>query len=989
MKVILILRVFSISVFCLLLNLSPTFAQSKRISGRVTDASGAGLQGVSIKAKNSNSGGTTDANGNYAITVPQNTGTLVFSSVGYANQELSVGNKSTLDVRLVSSSGQLTDVVVVGYGTQRKREVTSAVTSVNAEQFNKGNVTDVAQLLQGKVAGLSISRPGGDPNSGFSIRLRGLSSFGANTQPLVVIDGQVGADLNSVDPNDIASIDVLKDASAAAIYGTRGSAGVLIVTTKKGTSGAPRVSYTGTLTSENPSKFTSHMTADEYIAAGGPNLGSKTDWNKEISRDAISHTHNLSFSGGSNGTTYNASVNYRDNQGVAIKTGFRQINARLNLTQRALKNKLVFNLNITTGRRVAQLGFSEAFKYATIFNPTAPVHVAPDSVNFAGVKGGYFESNFVDYANPVAVLEQNTNNNTIKRLNVQGSAEYEILPGLKFLIRYAQQSSNNFRTAFLPHTSFHSRNFLGVSGFARNGYAFKADDESSNQLYENTLTYDTKFNKLNVTALAGYSYQSFLNEGTGIGAGNFVTDLTANNINTALDLGAGLANITSYKNASRLAAFFGRLNFNYNNFAFLSATLRREGSTQFGANNKWGMFPAVSAGLDVSRLVDIPSVNNLKVRGSYGITGSLPPNPYLSLSTFTATQGTEFFAGGTWVAPYAPNRNANPDLKWERKAEWDLGVDFTMFNNRLSGTADYYNRTTSDLIFNVTVPVPPNLANRTWKNVGTLTSNGFEMALNYDVIPKGDFTWKTGANFSTNHTKLSKLSADIAPGSYIGETNLGTPGQEATQITRAYAGQDIGLFWGPVYKGLDKDGKYLFDNGKGGDTTDENAYRTLIGKGLPKFEFGWTNTFTYKNFDLNFFFRGSIGHDLINTYRGFYENATVVTAYNVVKTKYYNPNVKDGQKFSSLFVENGSFVKLDNATLGYNFHLPGTGTVRSFRAYINAQNLFIITDYTGVDPEVRYADQSTNPPNVLAPGVDRRETWVRTRSLTLGVNIGF
>lgn len=989
MKNALILRVFSISVFFLLLGETPVFAQTKRISGRVTDASGAGLQGVSIRAKNANSGGTSDANGNYSVAIPQNTGTLVFSSVGFAAQEVAVGNRSNIDIRLTPTSGQLTDVVVVGYGTQRKREVTSAVTSVSAEQFNKGNVTDVAQLLQGKVAGLSISRPGGDPNGGFNIRLRGLSSFGANTQPLVVIDGQVGADLNSVDPNDIASIDVLKDASAAAIYGTRGSAGVLIVTTKRGVSGPPRVSYNGSVTAEDPSKFTSHMTADEYIAAGGPNLGSKTDWNKEISRTAISQTHNLSLSGGSNGTTYNASVNYRDNQGVAIRTGFKQVNARLNLTQRALKNKLVFNLNITTGRRVAHQGFSEAFKYATIFNPTAPVHVAPDSVNFAGVKGGYFESNFVDYANPVAVLEQNTNDNTIKRINVQGSAEYEIIPGLKFLIRYAQQSSSNFRTAFLPRTSFHSRNFLGVSGFARKGYAFKADDENSNQLYENTLTYDTRFNKLSLTALAGYSYQSFLSEGTSIGAGNFVTDLTANNINTALDLGAGLANVNSYKNASRLAAFFGRLNFNYNNVAFLSAILRREGSTQFGANNKWGMFPALSAGLDMSKLVDIRAVNNLKVRASYGITGSLPPSPYLSLSTFTATQGTEFFAGGTWLAPYAPNRNANPDLKWERKAEFDVGLDFTIFNNRLSGTADYYSRTTSDLIFNVTVPVPPNLANRTWKNVGTLTSNGFEMALNYDVLPKGNFTWKTGANFSTNHTKLSKLSADIAPGSYIGETNLGTPGQEATQITRAYAGQDIGLFWGPIYKGLDKNGKYLFDNGKGGDTTDENAFRTLIGKGLPKFEFGWSNTFNFKNWDLNFFLRGSIGHDLINTYRGFYENATVVTAYNVVKTKYYNPNVKDGQKFSSLFVENGSFVKLDNATLGYNFPLSKAGVIRSLRAYVNGQNLFIITNYTGVDPEVRYADQSTNPPNVLAPGVDRRETWVRTRSFTLGVNVGF
>ncbi|MEJ7682738.1 MAG: TonB-dependent receptor [Segetibacter sp.] len=312
-------------------------------------------------------------------------------------------------------------------------------------------------------------------------------------------------------------------------------------------------------------------------------------------------------------------------------------------------------------------------------------------------------------------------------------------------------------------------------------------------------------------------------------------------------------------------------------------------------------------------------------------------------------------------------------------------MDFALLKNRLSGTVDYYNRNTSDLIFNVSVPVPPNLANRTWKNVGTLSSSGVELAIKYDVIQKSNFSWETGGNFSTYHVKLSKLSADIAPGSYIGETNLGTPGQEATQITRAYAGADIGLIWGPVYKGLDQDGKYLFDDGAGGTTKDENKYRTLIGKGLPKYEFGWTNTFNYGNFDLNFFLRSSIGHDLVNTYRAFYENATVVSAYNAVKTKYYNPAIKDGQKFSSLHVERASFVKLDNATLGYNFKLSKTGTIKSVRAYVNGQNLFFITNYTGVDPEVRYSDNN----NALAPGVDRRETWVRTKSFTLGVNVGF
>ena len=960
------------------------FAQRANIQGRVTDNTGNPLSNVSVLIKGSTIGSTTSVNGSYTISVPNSKSVLVFSYVGYQTREETVGNKSQINLQLVSESGMLTDIVVTGYGTQRKREVTSAITTVNAEEFNKGNVPNVAQLLQGKVAGLSISRPGGDPNGGFAIRLRGLSTLGAGTQPLVVIDGQVGADLNSVDPNDIASIDVLKDASAAAIYGTRGSAGVLIVTTKKGTSGPPSIMYSGAVTSETPGMFTPNFSADEFIKAGGTDYGARTDWNKQISRTAISQTHNLSMSGGSSGTTYNASVNYRDNQGVAIKTGFNQVNARLNLTQRALNNKLVINLNLTSSRRDAKLGFTEAFKYATIFNPTAPVRSSNPQFDLA--RGGYFESNFVDYANPVAVLEQNKNNSILKRINLQGSAEYEIIRGLKFLVRYAQQTSNNFRTALLPRTSFHSRNFLGVSGFARNGYAFKATDENFNQLYENTLTYDTKIKNISVNALAGYSYQEFLNQGTSIGAGNFVTDLTADNISTALDFSAGLANVGSYKNGSRLAAFFGRVNLNYENIAFLSATVRREGSTQFGSNHKWGMFPAVSAGLDISRLFEIPNVDQIKLRGSYGITGALPPSSYLSLPTLSAQAGRDFYAGNNvWLQPYGPNKNPNPDLKWEKKAEFDIGLDFSLFNHKLSGTMDYYDRNTTDLIFNVTVPVPPNLANRTWKNVGTMSSSGFELTLNYKVLRNKPFTWETGGNFSTYNVKLAALSADIAPGSFIGETNLGTPGQEATQITRAYAGQKIGLIWGPIYKGLDANGRYLFDDGKGGTTGNENAFRTQVGYGLPKIEFGWNNTFNYGRFDLNFFLRSSIGHDLVSTYRAFYENATNVTTYNVVKTKYYDPKVKGGQKFSSEHVERASFVKLDNATLGYDFSLSKTGAFKSIRAFVNGQNLFVITKYSGVDPEVRYSDGG----NVLAPGVDRRETWVRTKSFTLGFNVGF
>jgi iron complex outermembrane receptor protein len=893
-------------------------------------------------------------------------------------------------------NANLNEVVVVGYGTQKKREITSAITRVDAEQFNKGNISDVSQLLQGKVAGLSISKPGGDPNAAFTIRLRGLSTLGANTSPLIVIDGQIGADINSVDPNDIASMDVLKDGSSAAIYGTRGSAGVIIITTKTGTRGGPQVSYNGFVTAENGARFTKHMSSAEFrkllqTTGAGTDYGANTDWDKAITRTGITQDHNLSLAGGNQHTSYNVSLNYRNGQGIAITTGYNQVNGRVNLTHKAMNDRLVFNVQMSMTHRNADLGYSNAFEYATIYNPTAPIHVPVGSINdIAG--GGWFEFSATDYSNPVALLTQNTNHQETKRQNVAGSAEYEIIKGLKFLVRYAQQTINLDSSKYSPINAYANRGFDANSdnGYGRHGLKFLGTGQSFNQLYENTLSYQHSFNDFDLGAVGGYSYQNFVNNGSSIMAGNFVTDAASGNIAAALDIPYGLATITSFKNASKLVAFFGRVTANYKNMAFLAASLRREGSTEFGPKNKWGNFPAVSGGVDFSHIWEIPSVNSLKLRASYGQTGSLPPYAYLSLPTLTVS-GSYYSGNNQYGFTYAPNQNPNPNLKWETKAETDIGLDFSMFNNRLSGTVDYFRRTTSNLIFNATVPVPPNLVSTTWENIGTLQSNGIEFLINYDMLKSRRFSWTTGLNFSRAHVVLTKLDPTLA-GSYVGASNLGSPGQEATQITRAMQGQPIGLFYQAVYKGVDQNGKYLFDDGKGNAVADDNSYKRIIGNGLPKFEMGWTNTFRYDRLDLNIFFRGAFGHDLINTYRAFYENPTVASVYNVVKTKYYNPKVNDAQLFSSLFVEKGTFVKLDNATLAYNWLLKKdgpTGGFRSLRVYVTGYNLFVITGYTGADPEVRYADQSINPVNILAPGIDRRENWVMTRSFTLGVNLGF
>ncbi len=970
-----------------------SFGQDKVITGKVTDSKdGSPVVGASILAKGSKAGGTvTNAEGSFSITVQASTTALIISYVGYGTQEIAISNKTVIDVSLAPSGTNLNEVVVVGYGSVRKKEVTSAITSVSPEQFNKGNVNDVAQLLQGKVAGLSITRAGGNPNGGFVIRLRGLSTLGANTQPLVVVDGQIGADINTVDPNDIQNIDVLKDGSAAAIYGTRGSAGVIIITTKQGKSGAPKVDYNVSFSAENATKFTEHMTAAEFVALGkGTNYGSSTDWNKEITRTGYAQMHNLNFSGGTAGTTYSASINYRKTEGIAITTGFDQINGRVNLKHRAINNKLVFNIDMSTTRRESDFGFPDAFKYATIYNPTAPVYSKDPLYDLTG--GGYYEANFVDYSNPVAMLKQNRNTGDLTRFNIGASAEYEILKGLKFLLRYAQQTTSFYGEQYSPRNAFISRGFFnGVNGFARGGYSYKNDNESFNQLFESIATYQTRlFDKLDANIIAGYSYQNFLNKGYSVGGGNFITDASGENFGAALDFQNGLGTIGSYKNGSELVAFFGRVNLNWDDFLFLSASLRREGSTVFGENNKWGSFPAVSAGVDIKRIVDIQFINLLKLRASYGITGALPPQAYLSMDRLS-NSGTYYAGNGVYAQAYAGFVNANPDLKWEKKAEIDIGLDFALFNNRLTGTFDYFNRKTTDLIFNVTVPSPPALFNNTWKNIGELNNQGVELSLNYDIIKSSSssFSWTTGGQFSTYDIVLTKLDESLK-GSYVGATNLGTPGQEATQLTRAVEGEPIGLLYGYKYMGVDANGKYLFADKDGKPVlANANPERGYIGNGLPKFEWGWNNTFRFKNFDFNFFLRGSVGHELINTFRAFYENPNVATSYNVVNTKYFDPKITDAQIYSSLHVEKASFVKLDNATLGYNVPISKSSkfgsVVRNMRLFVNGQNLFVITDYTGVDPEVRYQDGG----NVLAPGIDRRETWVYTRTFTFGLNVGF
>lgn len=965
---------------------------AQTVSGTVTSSTdGSPLIGATVLVQGTTTGAFTDDDGKFSVTAGSDA-TLIISYVGYSRIEVPVSGRSTVNVELEASESTLDEVVVTGYSTQKAKEVTSSITSVKAEDFNQGNVSDPTQLIQGKVPGLQISRPGGDPNGGFTVRLRGLSSLGANQSPLIIIDGVIGADLQTVDPNDIQSVDVLKDGSAAAIYGARASAGVIIITTKKGIPGRATVDYNGFVSSETVAGRVSIATPEEFVQYGGPDLGGSTNWIDEMTRNAISQAHNLSLSGGNAQTTYRASLNFRDQEGVARTTGFQQLNARLNLTQKALNDKLTLTMNVSSTNRDSDFGYLEAFRYGSTYNPTASIRTTEDDQLF-DIYGGYFQQINFDYYNPVAILEQNVNEGTFKRILMSGRANYELIDGLSADVFYSQQRTNGVQGQYRAKNSY----WVGAD---RNGLARRFTDESFNQLFETTLRYDKSFGSTSLNAVGGYSYQQRIFEGFGAEGGNFLTDVFSyNNIGSGKDFNEGLGSVYSYKNSDLLISFFANASLNIDDTYFIRAALRRDGSSTFGDNNKWGLFGSASAGVTLSNLFDIANVDILKLRAGYGLTGALPPSSYLSLLRF-GQQGN-FFFNGEFVPAFGPSLNANPDLRWERKSEINVGLDFELFDYKLFGSLDFYNRVTEDLLFNIPVPVPPNQASNTWGNIGdaVLRNSGVEVQLGYR-LERGNFSWEPTFNLATYSIVLDTVASDDAAFAFFDDsgqtfdfsTSPGSPGLNNDPSVVILAGQPIGNFWGLTYTGVDDNGQFTFEDIDGDgiagvdadgnvDTDDEG----IIGNGTPTMSIGFQNQFKIGKLDFGFFFRGDFGHEMVNHYRIFYEPLGARSVDNLVITEYFNPDLTATPIFSSHYVEKADYVALDNATIGYTFDMDNS-SLRSLRFYVSGQNLFYISNYSGFDPNVRWNDPNTG--SALAPGLDRRNLYSRTRTFTVGVNVG-
>jgi iron complex outermembrane receptor protein len=979
------------------IGITSSIAQDRvTVTGLVTDsADGSELPGVnvlvqgSMEATGSAIGVTTGMDGTYSIRVPENLNTLVFTYIGYQRVEVAIDGRTQIDVQMEQDLQLLDDIVVVGYGVQDTKEITSSVTQVDSEEFNQGNVSDPAELLQGKVPGLTVSNRGGNPNSNSTIRLRGLSTVGANTEPLIVIDGVIGASLDNVDPNDIESINVLKDGSAAAIYGTRGSSGVIIVSTKSGgqvtgaDGGNVQVSYNGYVSLATVANDQPVMTPSEYIEAGGNDLGGRTDWQDLVTRDGISNVHNLAVSGGNRTTNYRVSTNLRNVQGVLDNSGFDQINARANISHNAFDNRLNLNLTASTTKRDRENSFEEALRYAVLYNPTAPVRFD---------NGEFFQAILFDNFNPVAILDQNVNEGQSKDINYNLQGRFDVLDNLSVHANYARQFNSFSNGEFYPSTSF----FRGLN---RNGLARRYFQDGDFTLFESYATFtDSFFNNLDMTLTGGYSYQEQFTEGLTLELGNLPS-----NVNGYYDIdlsgdrvigGPGNVLVESFATPDeKIIAFFGRLNTTFDNGIFFNASVRREGSTKLGADNQWGWFPAASIGTELTNYFDLDVVNQLKVRFGYGVTGALPGPNGLAQDLYNY----DFAAGGTVNFV----RNGNEELKWEEKTEYNLGFDYGLFDNRLTGSLDIYQRDISDFILEVPVPTDQFASGTQFQNAGELQTQGLEFSISYDVFADEDLFWNTGFVFDTYNTELVDFLTEETM-----RANLGAPGQNLTNLIRVAEGVEIGQIWGPVFDGVGEDGEPLFKdlNNDGqilsdpGNALAEDGDFKQLGSGIPDFSIGWTNRVNYKNWDLNLFFRGAFGHSLVNTYRAFYEaiDPGAINSYNRVITDKAVDGLEVSQ-FSSLYVEKADFVKLDNITLGYNVDSSNIDFLSRLRLYATVQNAFTITNYTGIDPEPVLQDFGPTDNggrlgvngDVLSPGIDRRNNYFTARTFTFGVNIEF
>ena len=1001
-------------VAMLLMACSTVFAQgSYQVTGVVFDEYGPAI-GVAVMEQGTSNGVTTDFDGAFTLKVASADAIVEISCIGYTTVTFKA-SEVPAEITLTADAIFLDDVVVIGYGSQSKKEVTGSVASLKADDFNKGAVANPMGLLQGKVAGLNIIKQGGDDpaQNNYSVQLRGVGSLSGSTEPLYVIDGVPGGSLSSVQPSDIESIDILKDGSAAAIYGTRANAGVILITTRRGNKdGAFTADYSGNVSVGFVTNIPRVLTADEYrqyvVAKGmGTDFGGNTDWIKAISRNPVSHTHNVSIAGGTKDFNYRASVSYRNVQGIAKKSDFDEINGRFAADQKALKGKLNISYDFSWQRADKNWANYDNFNQAIRSNPTMPIKSDDDKF----VKyGGYYESDNFYTRNPVSDIEQTENQQ--KDQNVIGSvrATLDIIPGLKFTTFYSIQDNTTWNGKYQAST------LRAVSG--KDGVASQSYGANVQQVMENTLNYMGSTGRHNYQFLLGQSYQTDLSQGFYAMNSKFPLDkLLYNN----MGLGEGKlsgkssdANITSYKYKDKLASFFVRGLYNYDGKYFLSASARLEGSSKFGSKaskvlGPWGLFPSLSASWNMSEedfMKDIAWLDELKLRAGYGVTGNMPGGHYLYM--MLVGPGSDYvFSDGKFIQPWGPQTNVNEYIRWEEKHETNIGVDFSVLEGRITGTLDGYFRNTTNLLWEYDVPLSgENVAAKKWDNYGQIHNYGIELSVNGLVMKTRELEWTAGFNAAWNRNRVVRITGE-AYGNYDENGKLiasymntgyisSGDGETGNYVMRLVEGEAVGNFYGYKYKGIQSTGEWVFVANTGGPTKNPtDVDRRVLGNAFPWLTLGFNTAVRYKNFDASLNFRGQLGGLIFNETRYFYENTrgtenVLLSSFSgdAEKLTHWkdNPSATSAslRYFSDFYLEDASYLKLNDLTIGWTPQLKGeiAEYIHNLRVYFNAQNVFTLTGYQGHDP-------STVSMSGLAPGFDGRSYYPTQRTFSLGVNLNF
>ena len=950
------------------------------ISGHVKDETGEGVIGASVMVKGTSNGTVTDFDGNFSLQC-QSGATLVFSYIGYNPQEQPA--KNGMEVTMKEDVAQLNEVVVVGYGSMAKKEISSSVVQISKDQFNQGAATDAMALVAGKVAGLNVATSAdANPNAMSDIQVRGAGSLTASNGPLVVIDGIAGGDLRNIATQDVESITVLKDAGSAAIYGTRGANGVILVTTKKGsgTAGVTNVTYDSYIALNFQKPRIEILSTDEFRRfRRSQDYGADTDWWDEITRP-VSYSLNQYLSIDSSGKNgyFGLSVNYKKGNGLDIVSGREEYGARFVGEQRVLNNRLQFNSSLSARKVHEDWGNDGLFDTALTMNPTIPVK-NPD--------GSYYQPNSpTDIHNPVNDLKENVSQgdriyilgNADVKMNILQTEQHNLNTSLSYALQY-NDLKDNFYTPTTSSESF----WNGYDGRARINY----QKWWTNRL-EWLVNYTMTLNEHQLKAVLGYSWERSNWEQSGNENMGFVYDaLSYHGIGSGSYLREGKANLWAGSSESTLIGFFGRINYNYNDMIYASASMRREGSTKFGANKKWGNFPSASLAWEITNTPFAQglkeSFQSLKPRISYGVTGRSDFNAYQSIATYS-TRGA-YLIDNQWINGYAPSLNANPDLAWEKSTAFNIGVDFVVLNSRLRGSVEFYDRRSQDLLYNYTAPQPPFIYNTILVNVGTTKNTGVEVALEYDVLAKKAVKWTTGFNWSMGQTKLTKLSSDAYQMAYLDLYQKPGPGT-SEYFFRVEEGGKIGQFYGYEHAGIDDNGLLLIYDNDGNAIPAAQAdpsYKRNIGNGAPKHFLSWTNSLSYKNWDLSMMFRGAFGFEIFNM-RKYGMGLKGSGTDNVLRKAYtdYADVNSSGGIISSYFLEKGDYFKLDNVTLGYTLTPKSRQLVESFRIYLTAKNVFTLTGYEGNDPSIV---TSTG----ITPGIDSNSAYPQATQVSLGVTLRF